>query len=151
MADFTSRFNELLTRHEGNDTDLGVALGVSKQTISAWRTGTRSPKKPHIVAIAKYFNVGIAWLMGISDYESDTIFDSLRHGLSPSPEVASVLREVRDSLPDYGAASDPGRDELLRVYDGLNARGRDNLLNYARYLSGDSDMKQDGASSTTTA
>lgn len=150
MADFTSRFNELLTRHEGNDTDLGVALGVSKQTISAWRTGTRSPKKPHIVAIAKYFNVGIAWLMGISDYESDTIFDSLRHGLSPSPELSCMLREVRDSLPD-GAASDPGLNELLRVYDGLNRRGRDNLLNYARYLSGDPEMKQDGASNGAMA
>lgn len=67
MADFTSRFNEVSSRHSGNDTSLGTALGVSKQTISAWRTGVRSPKKPHIVAIAEYFNVSIPYLMGWSD------------------------------------------------------------------------------------
>lgn len=151
MADFTSRFNELLTRHEGNDTDLGVELGVSKQTISAWRTGTRSPKKPHIVAIAKYFNVGIPWLMGISDYETESGYDMIRRGFSPETRSAQMLREVGEKLSPYSSEYDSDRAELVKIYDGLNERGRDTLLNYARFLNTDPNMKKDSASSTTTA
>ena len=39
----------------------------------------------------------------------------------------------------------------MKVYDGLNTRGRDALLNYARFLNSDPNMKEDGASNTTTA
>lgn len=114
MADFTSRFNELTARHVGNDTDLGAALGVSKQTISAWRTGTRSPKKPHIVAIAKYFNVGIPWLMGISDYETEygrASFGKSIDGLIPRDQ----LRTRRVPILGDTAAGEPVIAN--RVYD----------------------------------
>ncbi|MBE5774432.1 MAG: helix-turn-helix transcriptional regulator [Clostridiales bacterium] len=151
MADFTSRFNELLTRHEGNDTDLGIALGVSKQTISAWRTGTRSPKKPHIVAIAKYFNVGIPWLMGISDYETENVFDTLRRSFGPDAPASQLLHRIGEQLSPYSSDYDPCCADLMKIYDGLNDRGRADLLKYARYLSSDPDMTQDGASNTTTA
>ena len=87
MADLTSRFNELSARHSGNDSSLASALGVSKQTISAWRTGVRSPKKPHIVAIAKYFNVSIPWLMGLTDDENYS--ESL-----PSNIVSVALKKI---------------------------------------------------------
>ena len=151
MADFTSRFNELLTRHEGNDTDLGVELGVSKQTISAWRTGTRSPKKPHIVSIAKYFNVGIPWLMGISDYETESGYDMIRRGFSPETRSAQMLRELGEKLAPYSSEYDSDLADLMKLYERLNERGRADLLKYARYLSADPDMTQDGASSAMTA
>ena len=70
MADFTSRFNELLDRISDSDTALANALGVSKQTISAWKNGKRFPKRPVIRTIAEYFGVGIPWLEGISDDET---------------------------------------------------------------------------------
>lgn len=67
MADFTTRFNELLSRTTGSDTDLAEALGVSKQTISAWKNGTRFPKRPAIRTIASHFGVSVPWLTGITD------------------------------------------------------------------------------------
>ena len=144
MADFTSRFNELLARHSGNDTELGAALGVSKQTISAWRTGKRSPKKPHIVAIADYFEVGIPWLMGISDYEIDPSFEVLRRHLGPDTPAAKKLREI-------GKALSPSEDELVSIFRALNDAGRQTLLGTARGLAANPDMKQDGASKDGTA
>ena len=125
MADFTSRFNDLSDHHPGNDTDLGALLGVSKQTISAWRNGTRSPKKPHIVKIAEYFNVTIPWLMGISDEDRP----------APGP------------LDDLTASE----AELLALYRELNSTGQQTLIGTARGLAANPDMQKNGPSTTETA
>lgn len=64
IATFRERFVELCDGSSMSDTALANALHVSKQTISAWKNGTRSPKEPTIIAIANYFNVCIEWIMG---------------------------------------------------------------------------------------
>ena len=58
------RLNELFDNDPRNDTAIADALGVSKQTVSMWRHGTRSPKKSVLVKIANEYNVSIEWLMG---------------------------------------------------------------------------------------
>ena len=58
------RLNELFDSDPRNDTAIASALGVSKQTISMWRHGARSPKKSVLVRIAKEYNVSLEWLMG---------------------------------------------------------------------------------------
>lgn len=125
MADFRGRFNELSEQYVGTDAELGSALGVSKQTISAWRTGTRSPKKPHIVKIANYFNVSIPWLMGITDHD--------------------------DGQPDLPVELDDDETRLLSIYRDLNQKGKSALMKQADYLMGDPEMKKDGQSSIETA
>lgn len=143
MADFTSRFNELLARRIGNDSELGAELGVSKQTISAWRNGIRSPKKPHIVAIARYFNVGIPWLMGISDSESESGYDVIRSNFGSDTPLSNKLHAL-------GAALTPSESELLSIFRRLNDTGQLALIATARGLDGNPDMKKDGASQDTT-
>lgn len=151
MADFTSRFNELLERYSGSDSELAEVLGVSKQAISAWKNGVRSPKRPTIRIIADYFGVGVPWLNGISDDENETGYEMIRHGFGPDTRAAQMLRELGEKLSPYSSTYDADRADLMKIYDGLNDRGRDALLNYARFLNTDPNMKQDGASSTTTA
>ena len=58
------RLNELFDADPRNDTAIAKSLGVSKQTISMWRHGTRSPKKSVLIRIANEFKVSIEWLMG---------------------------------------------------------------------------------------
>lgn len=144
MSTFGDNLRNLRNGRGLSQEELAKLLGTSKQVISRYENGQRSPKVTTVADYAEKLGVSISFF-------TSNPFDDLRRGLSASPEVSNMLREVRDSLPDYGAATDPGRDELLHIYDGLNRRGRDNLLNYARYLSGDPEMKQYGASSTTTA
>lgn len=60
------RLNELFDKDPRNDTAIANALDVSKQTLSMWRHGTRSPKKSALVKIAKEYNVSIEWLMGFA-------------------------------------------------------------------------------------
>ena len=64
VATNQERLNELFDDDPRNDTAIAKALGVSKQTISAWRQGIRSPKKSVLVQIAEEFRVSIEWLMG---------------------------------------------------------------------------------------
>ena len=123
MADFTTRFNELLARTSSSDTNIAEALGVSKQTISAWKNGVRFPKRPVIRTIAEYFGVGVPWLEGITD--------------DPSSEV---------SLP-----TDPQETELISIYRDLNTDGQKVLMGTARGLAMNPDMKKDGRSSAETA
>lgn len=64
ISNFKDRLNDLCSRSELNDTELARKLDVSKQTISAWKCGTRSPKPLTVEMIANRFGVAIDWLMG---------------------------------------------------------------------------------------
>lgn len=59
-----NRLNELFDKDPRSDTAIANALGVSKQTLSMWRHGTRSPKKSTLVKISEEYGVSIEWLMG---------------------------------------------------------------------------------------
>ena len=64
VATNQERLNELFDADPRSDTAIAADLGVSKQAISMWRNGTRSPKKSVLVQISKAYNVSIEWLMG---------------------------------------------------------------------------------------
>lgn len=61
---FKERFSELCDSAPHNASAIAEALHVSRQTVSAWKSGFRSPKEPTIIAIAKHFHVSVPWLMG---------------------------------------------------------------------------------------
>lgn len=64
VATFKERLSALCDASPLSDTELAAKLKISKQTLSAWKCGVRSPKEPTIIAIAQYFDVAIDWLMG---------------------------------------------------------------------------------------
>lgn len=130
MADFTSRFNEISSRHPGNDTSLGAALGVSKQTISAWRTGTRSPKKPHIVAIADYFNVSIPYLMGWSDDPSyaGSTSDLIASSLGSDSPAAKKLQEIKMQFKS------PMIEEMVKAMQRMTLKEQKKMIEMGKVL-----------------
>jgi len=132
MADFTSRFIELTSRYSGSDTDLGNALGVSKQTISAWKTGKRFPKQPAVRSIASFFGVSIPWLMGITDEEGKPSLSGSASSDRGSEDDLWTLREEEREDPDrkalfmlskYGSAKDIRQANAL--IDALKATNPD--------------------------
>ena len=64
VATNQERLIELFDSDSRNDTAIAGLLGVSKQTISMWRHGTRSPKKSVLLRICEVYDVSIEWLMG---------------------------------------------------------------------------------------
>ena len=64
VASNQDRLNELFNADPRTDIAIAQSLGVSKQTISAWRNGTRSPKRSMVQKIAAYYNCSEEWLFG---------------------------------------------------------------------------------------
>ena len=98
VATNQERLIELFDADPRSDSAIAEALGVSKQTISAWKKGIRSPKKPMLLHICEVYNVSIEWLMG---------FDVERIGAS--------REEITDPDPDA-----PKNDEIRFLVRGLN-------------------------------
>jgi len=101
-ASVQSRLCELFDRSGMKDVDIASALGVSKQAVSGWRSGLRSPKKSALIRIADYFQVDVSWLLGWDP-------------LPPAKPVALTDEE----------------NQLLGLFQQLNRQGRDLLLQTA--------------------
>lgn len=82
------RLNELFENDPRSDTAIAAALGVSKQAVSMWRRGERSPKKSVLVKIAEEYNVSIEWLMGFDVDRKPTHSVSI---VIPDSEVFSKI------------------------------------------------------------
>lgn len=102
VATFRERFSDLFEESELSITKLAKELHVSNQTISAWKTGVRSPKEPTIIVIADYFGVSVSWLMGFDVEKQDN-----RHRLPAN--VVPISNFERRSVPLIGsvAAGEP--------------------------------------------
>lgn len=90
------RLNELFDADSRNDSSIASALGVSKQTISAWRSGFRSPKKPMLIKIAELYHVSIEWLMG---FDIEKVSSSVPIVVPNSQEFVKITRAM--SPDDY--------------------------------------------------
>ncbi len=64
---FGERLKELRIEKSVGQVELSAAIGVSKGIISLWENGQREPKLSNLVALAKYFQVTIDYLVGLED------------------------------------------------------------------------------------
>lgn len=106
VTTFKERLSDLCEASPKNDTDLARDLDISKQTLSAWKCGTRSPKRPTIITIARYFDVSVDWLMGFDVPQQPEEYEKNK----PIPED-----ELDNEL--ISLLSDLTHDEILRVID----------------------------------
>lgn len=63
-SSFSDRLAIALSQNDLTVTDLAKQVGMSKQAISTYATGVRSPKLPAARLIAEILNVDDMWLMG---------------------------------------------------------------------------------------
>ncbi|MBP5442274.1 MAG: helix-turn-helix transcriptional regulator [Treponema sp.] len=64
VSTFQERFTQLVSESGKSLVQLSKELHISNQSLSTWRSGTRSPKEPTIIAVAEFFRVNVQWLMG---------------------------------------------------------------------------------------
>ena len=88
---FRERFTDLCNESPMNDTEIAKKIGVSKQTVSAWKIGDRSPKQPTIETIANVFQVNIDWLLGFDVPKS--IGNYKNEKLTPEDEQKNLYVE----------------------------------------------------------
>ena len=65
MNTFKDNLKTLRTEANIGQVELAKALGVSNGIISLWENGLREPNMSSLIAIAKFFNVSIDFLVGL--------------------------------------------------------------------------------------
>ena len=77
-------------------------------------------------------------------------WDDITDALGTDSPAAKKLRAIGEQLAP-NVFVDPDRDELLEIYDDMNDRGRQTLMDVARGLAANPDMNKDGGSKNGTA
>ena len=65
---FKERFNEVLKQSEKKQTEIALALNLSKQCVNDYRTGKTLPSIETLYLLCKYLDVSADYLLGLSDY-----------------------------------------------------------------------------------
>lgn len=114
VSTFQERLKEALSNQ--SVTAFASSIGVSKQSISAYLTGTRKPKRFVIEAIARELNVNPAWLCG---YDAPKL-----PPIDPSAQLSPVEAAL---VSDFRQLSPEGQEYILqtmamarRSYSGKN-------------------------------
>ena len=64
---FCERLKELRQEKNVGQVKLAESLGVSKGVISLWENGLREPSMSSLILIARFFEVSIDYLVGMTD------------------------------------------------------------------------------------
>jgi len=67
------RFAELLVKKGVTAYKVSKATGISRTTLSEWKSGRSTPKADKMQKIADYFGVTVAYLMGWDETEINKI------------------------------------------------------------------------------
>lgn len=94
-------------------------------------------------ALCDYFDVPL-------DYLAKDSYEEIREALGSNSPAAKKLREIGESL-SAPSLSSPDESELISIFRTLNHKGQDMLINTARSLATNPDMKKAGESNTETA
>ena len=126
VATNQERLNELFDADPRTDLAIAADLHVSRQTISAWRNGSRSPKKQMLIQIAEKFNVSIIWLMGYDVQNGgNKIPPAVAETEAPRTVEARILAKGIDQMPQ--AQREAIINMMQGLYPGLfETKGTDN-------------------------
>lgn len=114
--------------------DLASILNVSKQTISNWETGTKTPRMGSIQKMADHFNVTKSFI--IDGYEKKEI-DAVYNKLSPDRKVkvydfASEQLEEQNRILNFNTKSKVEKEVLIAAHikDGVTEEGMEEILSF---------------------
>ena len=130
VASSMERLNELFDADPRNDSSIADALGVSKQTISAWRKGIRSPKASKVAEIARAYGVPEEWIYG---WDMDRPqFVAVTAQMPTRQDVMGMLDSVEgEALEKDRERKHQNELKLLRIFRSITAEGQEYLLQQA--------------------
>lgn len=65
---FGKKLKDLRTENGLTQRELGEKLGYCNQTVSFWESGRREPDLDALVAVAKFFDVSVDYLLGLKEF-----------------------------------------------------------------------------------
>lgn len=87
---------------------LGEALGVSRQSVYKWESGSTLPEIDKLIALSKLFGVTVGWLLGVEEPAEAAGGDPLPPTGSGEAELTETqLKMVEEIVDRYLAARQP--------------------------------------------
>ena len=128
IATNQDRLCELFDIDPRTDSAIADALDVSKQTISAWRAGIRSPKKPMLLKLCRMYNVTLDWLMGYDEenIEPAELLKNEQENYRPLTNEAKIISRGIDGLDE------PQRKQALDVLRIMFSKEGDIFADYVK-------------------
>lgn len=106
ISTFGSRLRALRKRQGLTPTEVGVEIGVARNTISSWETGSDTPAREKLVALADLYEASLDWIEGRLD---------------------------KVHMPEIGQfVNDPDKLALLALWDGMEPTSRKGLMEIVR-------------------
>ena len=102
---------------------LGALLGVSRQAIQKWESGASMPDIENLVAIAKFFDVSVDYLLSGID-SRDTELLRITHNTLPTYSKQPTWEAYFKQLPiEYRQCLDEGKDVSVyeKFFDAVNS------------------------------
>lgn len=123
VSNFSNRLKEAIISSGISATELSIKIGMSKQAISMYISGTRHPKQPTIESISRVFNVNPAWLIGMdAPKEMPLPSNAILYSSLPDIPVIGVIHAghpilAEENIEGYEKADVKNPDEYfyLRV------------------------------------
>lgn len=91
---FRVRFEQALSMSGIKPSALAQKTGISQATLSQYRSGYSTPKKPRLLALAQALGVSAAWLAGLEQHSDGMECDTLaaRYGEDALEAVELFVR-----------------------------------------------------------
>jgi transcriptional regulator with XRE-family HTH domain len=114
MNTIGNRIEELRIQKKITQAALADSLGVKRETVYQWESGTRDLKTGAIIGLAKHLNVSTDWLLGLSDIKSYNLnTQSIHKSTGLSEKAIMNLRQIKK------AGEDGSLDNPLRFINAL--------------------------------
>ncbi|WP_245186960.1 helix-turn-helix domain-containing protein [Enterococcus larvae] len=113
----------LRTKKDLTQEELAGQLNVSKQTISNWETGTKTPRMGAIQKLADFFNVPKSYIVDGEERSSDSL------------TMYNFKDDEKELLRRYRTLSQNSKDTVLRFVIDLELRGTEQTQENIDYLS----------------
>ena len=89
------RLREVIGKQTAAEFIRSIGGGISKQSISSYLSGTRSPKTDFLKAVSEAYGVQVAWLMGfdVPKYEDP-------NAENPDEDIVILSRAAKRMSPE---------------------------------------------------
>lgn len=126
--------------------DLSEKINVPRATLNRYENGTSTPKMATWEKLATFFNVSVAYIMGLSDERTEDtrmILNEIKNTLSENYSQDDLshnycLAEINKSLDNLkeqiSTLKSKMEKEYIEAFTKLNDAGREELFKYADYL-----------------
>lgn len=95
MEKFIMRLRDLIESSGEKQVDICREMKISKQKLSAWKSGYSLPNYGDLMRLADYFEVSADYLLGRSDDFGTVVVKAEKTGEFLSKDEKSTLKEYR--------------------------------------------------------